>query len=122
MMQPPAHAIQLWLTADDQIMVCYPDGQQIAVPVFEPQRLVTILRTVKPREAPDKWLAERKFVAAFSEDAVKKAGTARRIEAAKAAEREQEKKEREKRARLKRADKARKLKEANELLAVCGLI
>lgn len=122
-MNKPAHAITLWITDDDQIIVEYPDGQQIPVPSAEPSRLLTILRTQRERARPvDKLLLfRREFQAAFThEDIVAKGKEVRKRhedELTKTALR----KEREKKARLKRIAARDKLKQANELLALVGL-
>ena len=105
-------ALSMRLTADDTIIVTYPDGQQIAIPGNEPGRILTILRSQRDREQPvDKLLA---FQAAFTRDDVIVAGKQVR-------KNHEDRKEREKRARLKRIAQRDRLKQANELLAIVGL-
>lgn len=120
---PPKHAITLWLTADDQVMIAYPDGQQIPIPALEPARIVAILRhQAATAERVDKLLMfRREFQAAFNhEDVVKKGAQVRQKhedQLTKTALR----KERERKQRLARAEKREKVKRAEELLAICGL-
>ena len=108
--------LSMRLTADDTIIVTYPDGQQIAIPGNEPGRILTILRSQRDREQRiDKLLAFRRdFQAAFTRDDVIVAGKQVR-------KNHEDREEREKRARLKRVAQRDRLKQANELLAIVGL-
>lgn len=113
-MDKPQHALSLWITEDDTIIVQYPDNQQIAIPGLEVSRLLSILRSQRPR--PRERLLTFNWAQAWGPDY--KEAKARGVEQrAKLAERE----EREKRARLKRVAKRDAVKEADKILAIVGL-
>ena len=119
--------LQLQLNTDDQIIVTYPDGQQIPIPLHEIQRLRQALIYDRDRAKPiDKMLTFRKnFQAAFTHDDIVKKGAEVRRKHEKQKEDELLKtalrKEREKKLRLKRVEQRDRLKAANELLSVIGL-
>ena len=119
--------LQLQLTADDQIIVTYPDGQQIPIPLFEIGRLKQALIHDRDRAKPiDKLLTFRKtFQAAFTHEDVLKKGAEVRRKHEKQKEDELQKtalrKEREKKQRMKRVEQRDRLAAANELLSIIGL-
>lgn len=121
--RPMQHAIKLWLV-EETIMVEYPDGQQIPLPLAEINRLATILRSQANKAKPvENLLAfrRREFQAAFSHpDIVAKGQEIRKRhddELTKTALR----KEKEKELRLKRIKKRVEREEAEKLLALVGL-
>lgn len=119
----PTHAIQLWLTPDDQIMVAYPDGQQIPIPAAETGRVLTILRSQANKARPvDKLLTfRREFQAAFNHPDIVAKGAKIRKAHEDALMKTALRKEKEKEQRIKRIKKREKLAQANELLALVGL-
>jgi hypothetical protein len=121
--QPPPHAITLYLTPDDQIMVCYPDGQQIPIPASEPSRIISILRSQHAKTLKvDRMLAfRREFQVAFTHEDVIAKGKQVRAKHEDALTKTALRKEREKKQRLARVEKRDKVKAAEELLALVGL-
>ena len=116
--------LQIHLTQEDQILITYPDGQVIPIPLQELQRLRQILIHDRDRQRPiDKLLTfRREFQAAFTHDDIVKKGAEMRTKHEKdELKRTANRKEKEKAARLRRVAKRDRLQAANELLAIVGL-
>lgn len=118
-MQP----LSITLSPDDTILITYPDGQQIPIPLAEISRLAVILRSQRDRARPvDRLLLmRREFQAAFTPQDITTKGKEVRKKHEDELSRTALRKEREKRARLKRVEKRDKVKEAEKLLALVGL-
>lgn len=120
----PAHAISVWLT-EETINIALPDGQHLALPLSEIQRLRSVLRgQVRP--------APRELSAQEREDAARRIAViaeARRA-SAEAAERQRRevaaagaaRREREDAARRRRGDKAARLRDIEKMLETGGLL